>query len=492
MHMDFLDPRFRRRNRHRLVFVYIGGVLAVIISTVLLVLAANGYGVNTKTGEIVQNGLLFVKSQPSGAKVSFGNSSVKATTDARLVLPTNNYKLTLTKAGYRPWVRHFYLGQQTVVRLDYPLLVPLKPKVSTLNRYPVLPSVVGVTSDQRWLAVGGIDKHRAFLRVYDTNDASGTSTTIKLPAKLLSTTKAAESLNLIAWTNDNNFLLVRHDYGKSSEFLLINRSHADQSLNLNKYFKATPSQVSFRSGQADQLLLYFAKQRSLRVGDISSHSLAHSFLNQVDAYQPLSSSLVLYSSLQPKRHRRVINVWENGAIYTLARINNLKGKLLFRGAQFQGQWYYAIGDSQSNFVNIYKNPLDSLRHPHPADLDALESVKISDVNSLSFANKNRFVAAQNGRRVAVYDFDTSKIYTYSLNTPVSQPLAWADDFRLSGNTNGQLFINDFDGSNVYKLGSTSLPQGGYLSDNGQHLLTIGPAKNKQFQLVSLSLRAQTK
>jgi hypothetical protein len=105
--MDFLDPRKKRAHHIRLMIGYCLVAIAIGLGTVVLVYSAYGYGVNTKNGDIVQNGLLFVDSKPGGANIYLNNKSVNQTTSARLILPAGDYDLALKKTGYRDWERKF-------------------------------------------------------------------------------------------------------------------------------------------------------------------------------------------------------------------------------------------------------------------------------------------------------------------------------------------------------------------------------------------------
>jgi hypothetical protein len=122
--MDFLDPKKRRAYHIRLIVGYVLVAIVIGLATVILVYGANGYGINTKTGQIVQNGLLFADSKPGGARIYLNDVDQNAATAARLVLPAGNYKLTLKKSGYRDWSRHFTLSEQSVARYVYPFLFP--------------------------------------------------------------------------------------------------------------------------------------------------------------------------------------------------------------------------------------------------------------------------------------------------------------------------------------------------------------------------------
>ena len=123
--MDFLDPRKRRAHNIRLIIGYVLVAIVIGLATVIIVYGANGYGINTKTGQIVQNGLLFADSNPGGSEIYLNGTDKNTKTAARLILPAGNYTLTLKKDGYRDWTRQFTLSEQSVARYVYPLLFPI-------------------------------------------------------------------------------------------------------------------------------------------------------------------------------------------------------------------------------------------------------------------------------------------------------------------------------------------------------------------------------
>src|ERR1700722_21004469 len=98
--MDFLDPRKKRAYKIRLLIGYALVTIAIGLAVVILVYDAYGYNLNPETGNVTQNGLLFVGSKPGGANI-YLNGMQHSTTSSRLVLPAANYTLKLTKSGYR-------------------------------------------------------------------------------------------------------------------------------------------------------------------------------------------------------------------------------------------------------------------------------------------------------------------------------------------------------------------------------------------------------
>ena len=184
--MDFLDPRKRRANRIRLIIAYALMWIAVGLGTIILVYAAYGYGINTKTGEVVENGLLFVDSRPTGAEIYLNGKDQNTTTAARLVLPAGNYTLSLKRSGYRDWQRSFSLEEHSIARDVYPFLLPTKPQVTPLKTFSSEPSLVTQSPDRRWYLVQNPDSTSATISFdeYDTTDLTKQNQVLDMPAAI--------------------------------------------------------------------------------------------------------------------------------------------------------------------------------------------------------------------------------------------------------------------------------------------------------------------
>src|SRR5688572_25594640 len=127
--MDFLDPKKRKNRTRRLYLGYLLVAIAIGLAAYLLLAIVSGYGVDNK-GNVIQNGLVFVASNPDAAEVRITNNSntFKRTVVAseRLVLKADDYNFEFLKEGYRPWKRSITLRGGGLQRLVYPFLFPEK------------------------------------------------------------------------------------------------------------------------------------------------------------------------------------------------------------------------------------------------------------------------------------------------------------------------------------------------------------------------------
>jgi hypothetical protein len=436
IYMDFLDPRKFKRQKITLMVGYLLIAIAIGLGTIVLVYGAYGYGINTKNGDIVQNGLVFIDSKPGGADIFLNNKSINQTTSARLVLPAKKYDLLIKKTGYRDWERKFTLDEHTISRFVYPFLLPNKPVVASLKNYQSQPPLFTQSPDRHWMLVQIPDpaaKNVTFDE-YDAGDFTKPSVPIALPATVLSkTTATVASLTEVEWSSDNNHVLLRHDTPEGNEFIILDRNDPAKSININKSLAINPTEVAFKNKKADQLYIYTQDGGTLQVADMGRPALQEPILKNILAFKPYGSNLISYvTQVNLPAGKAQARIWDNGRNYPLYAFN-AGDKYLLDIAAFSGHTFFTAGSSSGGRVNI-----------------------------------------EGGQNFGVYDIETGDEYQYTLQEPVIAPLRWMDGHRLIGNSNGSVFIMDFDSMNKQTLVASSSNLGGFFSRNYNQMYTLTP------------------
>jgi len=478
--MDFLDPRKRRAHNIRLIIGYVLVAIVIGLATVIIVYGANGYGINTKTGQIVQNGLLFADSNPGGAEIYLNGTDKNTTTAARLILPAGNYTLTLKKDGYRDWTRRFILSEQSVARYVYPMLFPIKPVTTNLKTYVSAPGLITESPNQQWLLVENNQASAAspLFDEYDTTTLDGATPAVqqvRLPADILTGYSGDSKLTEVEWSTDNNNVLLRHDYTGGMEFVVFNRAHPDQSFNVNKLFGVNPSEASLFNKKADQLYLFNQTDGSLSLGNVGDKTVGPALLKNILAYKPYGKNLITYvTAVNEPAGKVAARIWENGSTYKLDEFN-VGTTYLVDAAQFQGNFYYAAGSDKSDRISVFKNPLGTIKNPSAGEALPLLALRDDGADKIGFSNNARFVGVESGQRFAVYDIETDSIYQYPVSQALSGEMAWMDGHRFIGESAGKVFVMDYDGTNEQLVTDTNFIQGGLFNANYHHLLTTVPA-----------------
>jgi hypothetical protein len=493
--MDYLDPRKRRAHNIRLVVGYFLVAIVIGLATYIIRAAAEGYGINVKTGQVIQNALLFVDSKPGGAQIYLNGQNRNANTSARLILPAGNYTLGLKKDGYRDWSRPFVLSEGSVGRYVYPFLFPVKPVQTNLKTYTSQPGLVLESPDRHWLLVENNDAsaQAPAFDEYDTSSldqASPNVQPVSLPQGLLTNYSGSSKLTEVEWSTDNNNVLLEDTYDGGSEFIIFNRAHPDQSFNVDRTFGFHPDLVDLFNKKTAQLYLYRQTQQTLQLGDTSAKKLGPVLLKHVLAFKPYASTLITYVTDSGEPADTVAaRIWSSGQSYLLNEFPAGKTYLI-DAAQFQGNFYYAAGSDGSDRVNIYKNPIDEIKNPSYGKALPVLALRISGGQKIGFSDNARFVGIENGQRFAVYDFETESSFQYPISEAIAQNLSWMDGHRYIGNTGGKVLVMDYDGANKQLLTPSADPAGALFSRDYNHMLVITASSDgSSFVLQDVDMRA---
>ncbi|HET7320009.1 MAG TPA: PEGA domain-containing protein, partial [Candidatus Saccharimonadales bacterium] len=473
--MDYLDPKKQFRHNIMLMVGYVLIGVGILIATVILLQVAYGYA-RGKDGQIIQNGFVFVSSQPHPAQIYTNGQLNKAKTNTRLTLQAGQYTLQLKRSGYRDWQRTITVLGGDLQHFDYPLLIPTTLSSTKVKAYDAAPLLSTQSPDHRWLLVQP-DPVAAVFDLYDLKDPSKVSpTTLTVPASLISKSSGDQSWQAVEWSNDNTHVLLQHNTADKVEFVVLDRQSPDQSVNLATVLSATPTAVSLNNKKYDQYYLYNAADHTLLTASLRTPAPAP-YLEHVLAYKSYSDNTVLYVTDADAPAGKVLVKMRVGdktyALRELATGSSYIADL----TQYSGDLYVLTGSSSDNRVYIYKDPINQLDSNSKRPAIALRVLRIAQPNFGSFSANTQFIMAENAANVAVYDIENNKAYAYALSTPLDAPqahLAWMDGDRLVYVSQGKLVILDYDNTNRQELVS-SLP--GYapaFAPDFKYVYSLGP------------------
>jgi hypothetical protein len=465
------------------------------LATYIITAGLDGYGFNVKTGQVVQNGLLFVDSKPSGAEIYLNGKDQNTRSPARLILPAGKYSLKLTKAGYHDWSNRFILNEQRVARYQYPFLFPLKPRTVDLKSYNAQPPLITQSPDQKWLLIEDLSASSTVptFDEYDTTTLDKTAptvSTVAIPSNLLTDYSASSVLTEVEWSTDNTHVLLKHEYPGGSEYIIFDRDKPDQSINVNTYFGISPSDLALYNKSVDRLYVYNQADQTLSVADVNAKSVGTPIIKHVLAFKPYGKNLVNYITDSNEPSGKVAaKIWDNGKIYPLNEFT--AGSIyMIDAAQYQGHFYYADGSDKSGRITIFKDPEDNDKNPAIGKALPTIALDLPGASKLKFSNNARFIGVESGQNFAIYDMENQEKYEYGLDGQLAADMNWMDGNRFIGSSDGNVLVMDFDGTNKHVLSSTSLTSGGFFSSNYNHLLTIASSgDNKAFLLKDIDMRA---
>jgi hypothetical protein len=458
-YMEFLDPRYQRSHHIRLVIGYILVGIALVLTTLILLYRAYGYGL-TKDGEVIQNGLVFLSSRPEGAAIYVDGAKRPEQTNTRILMPSGQYTFEIRRDGYRTWKRAIAVEGGSVMRYDYPALFPTKLNTESIAKYDVQPPLSTQSPDRRWYLVQQPSELASFA-LYDLNNPDEASTTIAVPAERIALKTGLHQWKALEWSNDNRHVLLQHttntDGRITSEYVLFDRDSPAETRNITADLGVNPDTLTLRDKKFDQYYLYDKTDQVLSTASLDEPT-PKALLQKVLAYKSHGENRLLYATTQGAEAGKVaLKLREGTNTYTIRQVAASEAYMLDI-ASYSGDWYVVVGSPSENRTYVYQNPVDSLRRTPKQALVPVQVLKTANPTYVSFSDNARFIMTQSGQQIAVYDAENDRGYAYALPQPIDSPqqhVTWMDGHRMMAVVDGKVRVFDFDNANSETLSAAN-------------------------------------
>ena len=478
--MDFLDPKKARAHNIRIIIGYILIGIALILTTIILLYQAYGFGVDRK-GNVIQNGLVFVSSTPNPAEV-YVNGQKRDNTNTRLLLSSGQYTFELKRDGYRNWKRAVTVEGGSVDRFDYPFLFPSSLQTSTVKKYDKQPALVTQSPDRKWLLTQGANT--AQFDVYDLSDQEQVAQnveSISLPAETYSAVEAGakQSWELVQWSTDNRHVVLRHNFVKDNaetyEYVLLDHEVPAESVNLTKKWGVNPTFVELQDQKFDKYYLFDRASQVVSTATLDAPT-PKTYMQGVLAFKTYGNDVILYATQEGAADGKVVFKLREGKDDPLTvRSVPYANKYLVNLTKYEGDWYVAVGSDVEGKVFVYKNPAERLKEDDV--IAPVRVLKVAGANYIAFSPNARFIMAENGTAFSVYDAENNKGFTYAAKNALDAPqvhASWMDGHRLAYTGAGKLRVFDFDGSNQQTLNAANAAFLPFFDRDYENLYSLNP------------------
>lgn len=490
--MDFLDPKKTRKLTIQLFVGYFLVTVMILLATATLVYYSYGYNVN-RNGDLVQKGLVFVSSQPSGAELLVDDKRA-ATTNTKLNLASGRYDLKLTRNGYRDWNRTITVDGGDVSHYVYPLLLPSRLDTNDLKTFETAPSLTSQSPDRRWL-VALTDVTAGTFDVFDLNrgqDQVAESTTFSVPADLMTASTTSPRWEVMEWSNNNRHVLLKRHFtneaGEQVEYILADRQRPEGSYNLSREFGVTSTELTLRDKKPDQYYLYDTTSQQLSTASLDDPTPVVE-VEGVIAYKTHDTDTILYVTAEEADAGRVSVKFRQGTKEYLVRSVAASERYLLDVARYEGDWYVVAGSQAENRIFVYKNLVEQLQDVKKPEV--LYALRLAKPAAVSFSANAQFVLAQNGEAFHVYDIENTRSYRYSAHFPIDQPQSkalWMDGNRLTYASEGKQVLFEYDNINRRELAPASATFLSAYDREYKYIYTFTTQEDGSLKLSSTALR----
>jgi hypothetical protein len=471
--MDYLDPEKKKAHRIRLFVGYGLFSVAIGMATLIIVYLANGFYVD-RSGEFIQNGLVFVDSQPGGADVFLNGEKQQSKTDARLVVPSGSYTIDVKKDGYRDWSRSLNLEGGSLRRLTYARLIPQELEMlSTLNLRSQ-PIDASQSIDKNWILLSHQDSPSS-VTVIDTKQTPLSAEKIVIPQAVVNDATESGVFKFIEWSDDAKHVLTTYTIGEQVQFILINRESPAQSQNITTLLSAPGDTISLIDRRSDQFFVYRAKssllyRATLKEGVDSEPIVATPLL----AYKTFSDDWLLY--IRESDDDGLVDVrFKRGDKDIQIKQLKTSSTYLLALSKLGSAPVMAISSPVENRAIVYNDPQNYLNNNPDAKVPLTTTVlRVPSIAGLTISSDSRVVLGYSDSLMASHEFDADRSYIIDLERPIDITIEprWIDGQHLVYNSEGLQSMIDFDGSNNYKLVASLKTLGSFYTDNLDQIFTF--------------------
>ncbi|MDX1765906.1 MAG: PEGA domain-containing protein, partial [Candidatus Saccharimonadales bacterium] len=472
LNFDFGSKRAKKTQR----FVTYGlSTVFVIGFTIVLVLATLGYDIDRGTGEVIQNGLVLVNSEPSGSLVTIDGNPESDDTPGRFSVPEGIHTIRVNRDGYHEWTKSVSVQGSEVVWLYYPLLIPVDAQPKAVTTTKNLEFIAGVPDGKRFLIRQKSNLPR--FKLIEVSKAAVTNEEVlELPEGIFTSKKGKlGSVKIVGWADGDDKFLVRHKNGSINEYVVIDTNNVEESINLTEAFDLPLREVRFINDDADKL--YALVNENLRRLDIGSQTISAPLVESVKQYTLHTDKYITFLKSGDDGSAEVGLIDGNQDPRILDDLPGETSDYQIASAEYDGTFHLATLDTASGNLNIKFDPQKS------GDQDQF-NIQLAEAKFLSFSGNGRFVMAQSGNSFALYDFDEERRHTFKTDISLSgDEVKWFDGHRLTlVDKDNVAYLSEFDGTNVVKIGAIDSSINLIYNSGQKFIYSVAPPSKSGVQL----------
>lgn len=435
--------RQRRMQNIRLIITEAVMTVIVVIMVIILTFVAMGYKFN-QDGELSQNGLVQISTTPSGATVVLDGETLFARTDTSRSLSAGNHTVELSRSGYDSWKKTIEIRSGWLYKLDYPRLFKLERETSEVQKFEKGLEFLSMSPDRNSILYADENSlvwHWLRLR---GDEVSKTDVPVgELFGLPLNATEFSGVIRAIDWSDVGDRVLVDWMNGEIHNFIIVNLSYPENSLNLTTAFGMNFSKISPASSSADRLMAL--ENGNLRTISTGNKEISQILLSNVADFANYESETLFITSPNEEGISTIgYYVEGNKTPITLQTVAGAGVDLAISKYLDVRYLTIAIGPE----VTIYTT--DDLQAD--ASFDDLKVIKRVDSSvapdKIEIHNRGRLVMISNDKHVLMFDAEQNQVKEFDLET---SPTGWLDGFMLTNIIDHKLVVRDFDGENRREL-----------------------------------------
>ncbi len=431
-----MDPdRIKRRQSLKIIISETLMVLSVILMVIILAFLVSGYWINSDF-KVERQGLLQISSIPTGADVYIDdNSSWLQKTNTSKVLPSGEHTVRLHKEGYDSWTKKVNIAEGLLYRVHYPRLFPTEMFPEKVLEIPDIDCGI-ISPDRKTLLFTTKSLEWGLV---DLNNDSPKSTNFSI-ADLIGAKSLDGDFNPISvtsanWDSDSSHVLMQIKFRDVSNWLLIDVSNPNNSVNLSEEFKIDFRDIKILDNSSNNLLV--ADDSGLRKIDISGRSISSVLVEDVISFDHYNNEIVFVAKKVTSGSEKDASPYYLGRFKIgnsqIVKLQDLSSPSLVTISQFYDEKYISL--LEDDMLNLYKDK----------DFTKVFDFKLNFIpENIEVGHQGEFIIMTEGEKIASLDMEARNVLEWQLDT---KTYGWIDDDMVYTAPDGVLTVYDYDGLN---------------------------------------------
>jgi len=464
-----------KKNRLlRQVFVYAVMTISVIIITTFIIFFVLGFRFNAVDGRIEQYAFLQYASDPSGSAVWVDGQYIGSNTPTKNSIQSGKHDFMMTKTGYKSWNKSLDVKAGIITWLNYVLLVPDQLTVESVRKYESLYDSLA-SPNNKSVIVQYLANEPNF-EIVDTNSDSNTVKKITINSTFYSQANVKgvkHTFNVMTWDEGGRYVLIKHAYGNSFEWLVLDTQDANRTINASKLFNMNFSSITF-SGTSGNTL-YALESSDIRKLDLTAETISKPLVSNVESFSLYDSNIIAYVEKAATASGLVsVGVYREGdsVAHTLRTAKAKDNVMQIAVTHYFNENYIAISENKT--VDILSGSYPSGSNGDISGLKSVASFELRDVAlGLSFSPTGQYLLAWSGSHYNSYDLEYQSLVSYEIdgNSSIFN-VKWLNDNYLWSDRDNVLKIREFDGVNVEKINDVTTGQDALITSNGRYIYSF--------------------
>jgi hypothetical protein len=282
---------------------------------------------------------------------------------------------------------------------------------------------------------------------------------------------------------------VRHKNGTTDEWLRVDRSRPEDTVNLTRLFRLTIAEAHFAGSTPN--MIYARTDDVLRRFDVGAGSASAALVNGLKQFVVYGDDTVAFVSEREQsvggsaNKQQVVGLYRRGQeVAVQAYATNAGLKIAY--GEYTNHSYLAVHEGQGN-IHIFRDPTVAATK-ETTQFTTLHIGKAA--SQMKFSNNGRMLMSRAGNIVTTYDLELGAPFSAALPFMGEEPkrgLAWLDDFYLWTDGGDTLRLVEFDGQNDRQITAVATGFTASLSQSGETLFSIGKQANGAYSLQASQL-----